>query len=104
MWRRLAVGVAALVPAFALAGCGTTEIDSGKAEALIRKSVAGAGNFKVKSVSCPNGVTPRAGGTFTCQLSITSVADSSVHSGTVTVHEVDANGHVTISPTDFHVG
>jgi hypothetical protein len=98
---RFAAGAAAL--ALALTGCGTTVIDSGKAESLIRQSVAGAGNFKVKSVSCPDNVTPKAGGTFTCQLSLTRVADGSVHSGTVSVHEVDAKGHVTISPTDFHV-
>jgi VCBS repeat-containing protein len=100
---RLGMASAVVAPALALAGCGTTVIDSGKAEKLVRQSVAAAGNFKVKSVSCPTNVTPKAGGSFNCQLTVTSNADGTSQSGTVTIHETDANGHVTIDSNDFHL-
>jgi hypothetical protein len=100
---RLGLAAAALAPAFALAGCSST-IDSGKANQLIRKAVAnGNGSFKVKAVDCPGGVTAKAGGTFTCKVSLTQVSDGSVHRGTVTVHMTNASGHVVIGPSDFHV-
>ncbi len=102
--RRARAGVVALalLPAFALAGCSTT-IDNGKAESLIRQSVSQAGNFKVKSVSCPSGVTAKAGGTFTCKLTVTSASGGSEHSGTVTIHMEDSKGHVSIGSSDYHI-
>lgn len=99
--RGLGVAVAAVVPALAVAGC-TTTIDNGKAEQLIRNSVNSTGRAKVKSVSCPSGVTAKAGGTFTCQLSVTA-ADGSTHSGTVSLHMTDSKGHVVASSSDFHI-
>ena len=55
------MAAAALVPALALAGCGTATIDNGKAEQLVRQAIArGNGSVKVKSVSCPSGVTDKA--------------------------------------------
>jgi hypothetical protein len=94
--------VATLVPALALAGC-TSTIDGSKAEKLIRQDVAGgSGSAKVTSVSCPSDVTAKAGGSFTCKLSI-QAADGSKHSGTVTLHMTDSNGHVVVNRSDFHV-
>jgi hypothetical protein len=100
---RLGLAAAALVPAFALAGCAST-IDNGKANQLIRKAVAsGDGTLKLKSVDCPGGVTAKAGGTFTCKVSLTQVSNGSVHSGTVTVHMTNSSGHVVVGPSDFHL-
>jgi hypothetical protein len=101
--RRWAIAVA-LVPAFALAGCGTNEIDANKAGQLVRKAVAqGNGTVKLKSVSCPSGVTVKKGGTFVCKVSLTESSTGAVHSGTVTVHMTDSNGQITLGASDFHV-
>jgi hypothetical protein len=98
-----AIAVMAAVPAFLLAGCGTTVIDSGKAEQLIKHSLANAPNASVKSVSCPDDVTPKAGGTFECKITVTAKSNGSEHSGTVTVHMVNDKGEVTASPSDYHL-
>jgi hypothetical protein len=97
----LGVAAIAVVPAFLLAGC-TKTIDNSGAEKLIRNSIDSAGKAKVKSVSCPSDVTAKAGGTFDCKLSVT-LADGSEHSGTVTVHMDDANGHVHVNTPDYHL-
>lgn len=99
--RGLSVAVVAAVPALAVAGC-TTMIDNGKAETLIRNSIDSGGHAKVKSVSCPSGVTAKAGGTFTCQLTVTAT-DGTEHSGTVTLHMTDNKGHVEANSSDFHL-
>jgi hypothetical protein len=100
---RLGLAAAAVVPAFALAGCSST-IDSSKANQLVRKAVAnGNGTLKLKSVDCPDGVTAKAGATFTCKVSLTQVSDGSVHSGTVTVHMTNSSGRVVVGPSDFQV-
>ena len=101
---RARAGAAGIVilPALALAGCGTTVIDSSKAAQLIRNSVNSAGNVKVKSVSCPSDVTAKKGATFDCKLTVTA-PDGSVHSGKVTIHQLDANGHIHADSSDFHV-
>jgi hypothetical protein len=101
--RRLAVAAATALPALAIAGCGTTVIDNGKVEKAIQQFVASGGNFKAKSVSCPSDVTPKAGGTFTCKLTLTKSSDGSQHSGTVTVHMTNNSGRVTLGNSDFHV-
>ena len=99
--RGLGVAVVAVVPALAIAGC-TTTIDNGKAERLIRNSINSAGRAKVKSVSCPSGVTAKAGGSFTCQLTVTT-PDGASHSGTVTLHMTDNKGRVEANSSDFHL-
>ena len=99
--RGLGIGAAAVVPAFLLAGC-TKTIDSNGAEKLIRNSVNSAGNVKVKSVSCPSDVTAKGGGTFDCKLTVTA-PNGSQHSGTVTIHMLDSNGHVHADSSDFHI-
>ncbi len=99
--RGMGVAVAAVVPALAIAGCATT-IDNGKAEQLIRNSINSAGRARVKSISCPSGVTAKAGGTFTCQLTVTT-PDGATHSGSVTLHMTDSKGHVEANSSDFHI-
>jgi hypothetical protein len=103
--RRTGIGIlaAAVLSALALAGCGTTTIDNVKLQDSISQDVAAAGSFKVKSVSCPSDVAPKAGTTLSCKISVTKNSDGSVHSGTVTVHMTDAKGHVTISGSDFNI-
>ena len=102
LWRRGPGVVAAVaVSACLLAGC-TKTIDSGGAEKLIRNSVDSAGNVKVKSVSCPSDVTAKAGGKFDCKLTVTA-PNGSEHSGTVTIHMLDSNGHVRADSSDFHI-
>jgi len=98
------MAAAALVPALALAGCGTATIDNGEAEQLVRQAIArGNGSVKVKSVSCPSGVTDKAGATFDCKVSLMQVSNGSVHNGFVTLHMVNGKGQVAINPSDFHV-
>jgi VCBS repeat-containing protein len=99
--RWLGTAALALVPAFALAGC-TKTIDSSSAEQLIKNSVNSAGNFKVKSVSCPSSETAKKGATFDCQLTVIA-PDGSQHSGTVTIHQLDDNGHIHADSSDFHI-
>jgi VCBS repeat-containing protein len=91
----------AVVPAFLLAGC-TKTIDNSGAEKLIRSSIDSAGKAKVKSVSCPSDVTAKAGGSFDCKLTVTA-PDGSEHSGTVTIHMLDSNGHVQAGQSDYHL-
>ena len=79
------------------AGCGTTKIDSKKAEGLIKRSIAQAGN-QASSVQCPKGVTAKSGGTFACTFKLTDGRH-----GTVTVHMTNKSGHVTVHPSDYHV-
>jgi hypothetical protein len=99
--RGLGVAAAAVLPALLLTGC-TKTIDNSGAEKLIRNSINSAGNVKVQSVSCPSDVTAKAGGSFDCKLSVTA-PDGSTHSGTVTVHMDDSNGHVHVNSSDYHL-
>jgi hypothetical protein len=94
----------AVVPALALAGC-SNEIDSGKAEQLIRNATPHAftGNVRVKSVSCPSGVTAKSGGTFNCKVTLVNQTDGSTKSGTVTVHMTNSSGHAEVGGSDFHL-
>src|SRR5437870_1937714 len=87
------------VGAVLFGGCGTTKIDHAKAENLIRKSVAGLGQTKVKSIKCPSNVKVKKGGTFTCRGTL----ENGAH-GTVTVHMTDDKGKVVVYPSDYHAG
>jgi hypothetical protein len=81
----------------ALAGCGSTTIDKGKAEKLARKA-AGSGTVALKTVSCPSGLTAKKGASFDCDL---VYADGT--KGTITIHETDAKGNVQTGGTDIHI-
>jgi uncharacterized protein DUF4333 len=75
-----------------LAGCGSTEIDSSKAE----KFVKGAFATPPKSVKCPDGVEAKTGGTLTCQ-----VVDATGKRYDLTLHMVDGEGRVKFGRSDL---
>jgi len=87
--------LAALTVVFA--GCGTSTIDSKKAEGLIQRSIVQAGNH-ASSVQCPKDVKAKSGGTFDCTFKLTDGRH-----GTVTVHMTNNSGHVTVHPGDYHL-
>jgi hypothetical protein len=98
---RLGIAAAAVLPAFALAGC-ASEIDNSKAEGLVRQ-VATSAHATVKTVSCPSGITPKSGGSFDCKVTVTN-PDGSEHSGTATVHMTGSDGgRIELAPADFHL-
>jgi hypothetical protein len=74
--------------AVALAGCGTTTIDKGKAEAFVRSFFTPP----ARSASCPGGVEAKKGKTFTC-----TAVDSTGHRFRVVVHVVDDSGRVSVN-------
>lgn len=78
-----------------IGGCGSDEIDNGKAESYVRKAL----NPRPATVKCPSGVTIRKGKTFTCH-----VGYSDGDQGSVTVHMIDSSaGKVSLSSGDLHV-
>jgi uncharacterized lipoprotein len=65
---RLVVVLVAISAVAGLAGCSTeTKIDSAKAEDLV-KSIIHGNSVPVKSVSCPDDITAKTGGTFDCTV------------------------------------
>jgi hypothetical protein len=95
---RLTGAAAGLAAALALGGC-STEIDAAKGEKLIRRAVTAQVGAKVRSVTCPKGLTAKKGATFRCRV---VGADGS--SGQVTVTERDDKGKVSIDAPFLHVG
>jgi hypothetical protein len=81
----------------AVAGCGDTTIDAGKAEKAITKAVTEQARARVKSVSCPDDEVAKKGGTFTCK-----VIGTDGSTGNVLVTEKDDNGSVAISAPFIH--
>ena len=88
----LALGPAAL----ALTACGTTTIDSGKVEQLVRDSAASP---KPERVQCPDGVPAHKGDVFRCRLFYARGKQA-----TLTVHIQDDGGRVSFAPSDLHAG
>lgn len=78
--------------ALALAGCSTT-IDGKKGEKQIKALIEKRSDAQVKSVSCPSGMKPKKGDTFTCKV---TAQDGS--KGDVLVTEVDDKGKVSYQP------
>jgi hypothetical protein len=91
--RTLAVAAAL---ALSVSACGGTEIDSGKAEKLIRDNAAAP---KPQRVDCPSGVKAEKGKTFDCKLEYAGRP-----AATVTVHIDDSDGRVHIGPGDLQPG
>ena len=79
--------------ALALAACGTKEIDSGKAEKLIKENITP----KPKTVDCPDGVKAKGGDTFTCKLTY----EHGVPPAQVTVHIENKDGRIRVAPGDL---
>jgi hypothetical protein len=88
----LAVGSAVLP----LAACGTTTIDSGKVEQLVRDNVAAP---KPARVDCPDGVKARKGEVFYCKLDYPGRKPA-----TLTVHIESDDGRVSFRPSDLKPG
>ena len=95
--RRARAGAVAIVPAAALvlAGC-TSTLNTSKIQDTLKKQIQSQG-ATVDSVSCPSSPTAKKGNTFTCDVAFTT-SDGTKHTGTVTVEQLDNNGHVSISP------
>ena len=89
--RKLA---ALTLSALALAACGEAEIDSGKAEALIKDNIGGP---PPKTVECPDEVRADKGETFRCDLTY----EHGVPPAVVTVHIEDDDGRIRVGPGDL---
>jgi hypothetical protein len=89
------VGLAAVVVLAGVSACGSTTIDNKKAaDAIVSNGLV----KNAKTVTCPSGVTAKAGGTFECTA---TGADGS--KATVTMHVQDSSGRVTANTSDVHV-
>lgn len=66
---RVAGAVALALAALALASCGDTVIDDGKAEDAVKADLERNLKVKVASVDCPAGVKVEPGQTFKCVVS-----------------------------------
>ena len=97
MPRLAVITVAAVLAAGALAGCGDTVIDEGKAEDLARK-VADSGTVKTKGVECPGGEKVEKGKSFKCDLEYEDGAK-----GTITMHMTDDEGTVSTTAADIKI-
>ncbi|MFL5781675.1 MAG: DUF4333 domain-containing protein [Thermoleophilaceae bacterium] len=87
----------AAIAVLAMAGCGTTEIDAGKAEKLLRSTTTSQG--RIVSAKCPSGVEAKAGVDYECRVRL-----ANGDSGTWTLHVRDSEGRVTGSEDDLDVG
>ena len=88
MLRKLAL---LALPALALVGCTSTEIDSGKSESFLRENIDGA-----RTVKCPGGVEAKKGDTFECDVEY-----SDGRRAKATVHIDTDEGRVSIGPGDI---
>jgi uncharacterized protein DUF4333 len=85
--------LSALLPcALLVAGCGKTEIDSGRAEDFVKRAFGGV----PQSVKCPSGVEAKPGRTLTCRV---VAADGKRYE--VVLHIVDRKGRVKVGKSDF---
>ena len=88
------VGTVALAITAMLAGCGSTEVSSGKVEEQVRVALTPPPPV----VSCPSDPHPEKGAALTCQLRY-----SDGDSGVLVVRETDDSGHVAVSPRDLKI-
>jgi hypothetical protein len=80
-----------MVLVIALAGCGKTTIDKGRAESFVRSYFTPA----ARSASCPGGVEAKKGGTIEC-----TAVDTEGTRFRVTAHIIDSSGRLRISSSD----
>lgn len=95
--RNLVLVPILMAAAVALAGC-AKKIDDAKAERFIAKIVTDRVGAKVKSVTCPTGLTAKKGRTFTC--TVTGVDGSS---GKTQVTGRSDQGAVRVTAPFIHV-
>jgi hypothetical protein len=86
-----------VLAALALAACGDSGLNVGKAKELITTAVVDQIGAEVESVECPAEVEPQAGATFGC-----TVTASDRTSGRVLVTQKDDEGNVRISAPFVH--
>jgi hypothetical protein len=79
--------------ALVLAACGSTQIDSGKAEKFLQENITP----RPKTVDCPDGVEAKGGHTFTCKLTY----EHGVPPAQVTVHIENNDGRIRVAPGDL---
>jgi hypothetical protein len=91
---RVSAAIGFSVAALAIAGCGDTVIDNGKAEDAIRADVEKSLKVPVKSVECPSDVKVEAGKTFEC---IVTAANGKKATATLKILNSDAD----VSFVDF---
>lgn len=88
-----------LVPLLvAIAGCGSTTVDTEKGEKFISKTVEDQVGADVKSVKCPEDIPAKKGDTFTC---VVTGADGTT--GDAEVTQKDDKGNVAVSAPFVHV-
>lgn len=90
--RAGAIAAAAVAAALALAGCGETVIDSGKAEGALRENLQHVLSRRVASVECPSGVAVKAGSSFECAVHL---AGGETKTATLTIRDREADTEVT---------
>ena len=95
MTRRRGFAVAAVPALLALSACGTRVLNTDKLETSIKRGIEQQAGVRVKSVSCPNKVELKAGGTFNC-IALTTGGDRA----TVRVVQQDDQGHVRYQVAD----
>ena len=95
---RLPLLTAALLAAVVLAACGEKTIDSDKGERFIRGVVANQVGARIASVTCPEDVEAKKGGTFTCV-----VAGRDGTKGNVVARQRDDEGNVVVNAPFLHV-
>jgi uncharacterized protein DUF4333 len=84
--------LSALLPcALLVAGCGATEIDSGRAQDFVKRAFGAP----TRSVRCPSGVEAKPGRALTCRV----VAADGRHYDVV-LHIADDNGRVKVGAGD----
>jgi len=100
--RRPAVVAAALVPAFALAGC-TKTFDQNSLQNEVKRLLVSQG-LNATSATCPGNVTAKAGESFSCtatangkQYTVAATADND--KGAFTIHSVKPVGAGSGAPT-----
>jgi hypothetical protein len=95
---RIPLVAAAVAAAVALAACGEKTIDADKGEKFIRDTIAEQVGARVASVTCPEGVEAKKGGTFNCV-----VVGRDRTRGEVVARQKDDEGNVEVNAPFLHV-
>jgi Domain of unknown function (DUF4333) len=92
--RALGASIAAMavVVALAVAGCGETVIDSGKAEGAVKENLQHVLSRRVASVECPSGVAVKPKASFECAVRL---AGGETKTATLTILDTEADTEVT---------